>query len=155
MNNRYSPYDSSARPQGRYSKRPSPSGRYSRHQEKEQDIGALGGGSGGINTMEKTTPRIFMNDILGRIPGKKEIFYESLKKFGRFKMIDDKIQSDDLFEDPVNSFENLWKYKGYIYVFQRYQHRDHVYMYQVIQESFVKLNERDTKRILENDDILC
>jgi hypothetical protein len=140
---RYEPYKgryrSSTRPQ--YKTRP------------QMDICGLGSNSS-INTLERISPERFFNTIVENIPGKKSVIYESLKKFGKFNMIDNIVTDNDLFEEPIKAFQNLWKFTGYIYIFQNYRGRRHVYMYKIIHDSFIKLNETETQRILQNDSTL-
>lgn len=94
-----------------------------------------------------------MNDVLKNIKGEKKIVYESLENFGIFHMYNDKIVDEkDFFEYPTQSLKKLWKNEGYVYVFQK--EYDDVYIYHIVNSSYVELNHRETKDMLRNDDLL-
>lgn len=139
--------ESNTRYSGRYSattrQRPTP---YSRPR-----LGAIGK-QPILSVLDKKNSFSFMNDVLKDIRGNKKVIYESIEKFGIFHMYDDKIVYEkDFFEYPTQSLKNLWKNEGYVYVFQETNHEKHVYIYHVVNSSYVELNYHDTKDMLKDD----
>jgi len=103
-----------------------------------------------FSTLEKCTARDFFNNVLVNVPGKKTIFYESLRKCGLFHMNNRQIIDNDVFfEDPILGLENLWKFEGYIYVKQ--QQDDRICVYYIVNSSFAKLSRYECLKLMKND----
>ena len=107
---------------------------------------------------ELCAARFFHNE-LQMMEGEKEITYESVRKFGKFKMVDGVVVTDTQYvnvEEPDNCLEGmskLWQIgDGFIYIRQKVSSsKIHVSIYRITKREYEKLSSKEVAEMVNVD----